>query len=237
MNPKKLRESIEKNNDDDLRGFLKTGIEGSMKDFIEESIDSNLIKNREIYINQKTPTFEDDNVQEFDKKMSFEDARKKYEHSNPKITKAMDLFYKTLNSNIDDVVCEKLFFLSNKIAKEIDDKNNLDFPKIVRSKVHCLKTNKKLCIAIYLGEVKPDEFVRMTDDETKSEEIKLKDQKLIEKSINDAIKPTMEAETDMFLCSNCNQRKTTYRQQQTRSCDEPMTTFVTCTVCKKTWKF
>lgn len=32
-----------------------------------------------------------------------------------------------------------------------------------------------------------------------------------------------QAETDAFQCSRCKQRKTRYRQAQTRSADEPMT--------------
>ncbi|KAG8929841.1 RNA polymerase II elongation factor [Tulasnella sp. 418] len=46
-----------------------------------------------------------------------------------------------------------------------------------------------------------------------------------------------EAETDAFKCGRCKQRKTRYRQAQTRSADEPMTTFVTCTNCGNRWKF
>jgi transcription elongation factor S-II len=41
----------------------------------------------------------------------------------------------------------------------------------------------------------------------------------------------VQAETDAFQCGRCKQRKCRYRQAQTRSADEPMTTFVTCTVC------
>lgn len=33
----------------------------------------------------------------------------------------------------------------------------------------------------------------------------------------------MQAETDAFKCSRCQQRKCTYYQMQTRSADEPMT--------------
>jgi len=46
-----------------------------------------------------------------------------------------------------------------------------------------------------------------------------------------------EAETDVFQCGRCKQWKTRYRQQQVRSDDEPMTTFVTCTNCNNRWKF
>ncbi len=41
----------------------------------------------------------------------------------------------------------------------------------------------------------------------------------------------------MFKCSKCRQSKTTYYQMQTRSADEPLTTFVTCLNCGNRWKF
>ncbi|CAM9988249.1 unnamed protein product [Phaeothamnion confervicola] len=41
----------------------------------------------------------------------------------------------------------------------------------------------------------------------------------------------------MFECGRCKSKKTTYFQKQTRSADEPMTTFVTCKNCGKNWKF
>lgn len=44
------------------------------------------------------------------------------------------------------------------------------------------------------------------------------------------------AVTDMFFCRRCKQRKCTYYQMQTRSADEPMTTFVTCLNCNNRWK-
>lgn len=40
----------------------------------------------------------------------------------------------------------------------------------------------------------------------------------------------------MFTCSRCKSDKTTYFQLQTRSADEPMTTYVTCLNCSKKWK-
>lgn len=39
-----------------------------------------------------------------------------------------------------------------------------------------------------------------------------------------------------FKCAKCKSQKTTYYQMQTRSADEPMTTFVTCLNCSKRWK-
>jgi len=39
-----------------------------------------------------------------------------------------------------------------------------------------------------------------------------------------------------FKCRKCKQRECTYYQLQTRSADEPMTTFVTCLNCGNNWK-
>lgn len=40
----------------------------------------------------------------------------------------------------------------------------------------------------------------------------------------------------LFTCGKCKKKKTTYYQLQTRSADEPMTTYVTCILCNKNWK-
>lgn len=41
----------------------------------------------------------------------------------------------------------------------------------------------------------------------------------------------------IFQCKRCKSWKTVYYQLQTRSADEPMTTFVSCTNCGCNWKF
>ena len=51
---------------------------------------------------------------------------------------------------------------------------------------------------------------------------------------------TLRAKEDdyvgQFKCGKCKSVKTTYYQMQTRSADEPMTTFVTCMGCGNRWK-
>ena len=55
-----------------------------------------------------------------------------------------------------------------------------------------------------------------------------------EKKIKDENKfsPKIEASTDDFTCFKCKSNKCTFYQLQTRSADEPMTTFVTCLNCE-----
>lgn len=59
-----------------------------------------------------------------------------------------------------------------------------------------------------------------------------------EKRIKDENKftPKIEASTDDFKCGKCKSTKCTYYQLQTRSADEPMTTFVTCLDCGNRFK-
>lgn len=47
----------------------------------------------------------------------------------------------------------------------------------------------------------------------------------------------LEASTDTFTCRKCKTKNCNYYQMQTRSADEPMTTFVTCLDCGTRWRF
>lgn len=51
------------------------------------------------------------------------------------------------------------------------------------------------------------------------------------------IKSAEENYSGLFKCGKCKSKKTTYYQMQTRSADEPMTTYVTCIECGHRWKF
>jgi len=46
----------------------------------------------------------------------------------------------------------------------------------------------------------------------------------------------LEAATEEFTCYRCGKNKCTYYELQTRSADEPMTTFVSCLHCGNHWK-
>ena len=89
--------------------------------------------------------------------------------------------------------------------------------------------------AVLSGNIKSNEIAFMTHQEICPEKWK---QLIEDKKVRDKQKyePNIEASTDNFTCNKCKSKKCTYYQLQTRSADEPMTTFVTCLECGKRWK-
>jgi len=100
------------------------------------------------------------------------------------------------------------------------------------------KNNPSLRVAVVSGSLGVQRFCTMSIQEMASEERRQADSLLEDKNMHNSLGAgEQEAETDAFKCGRCGQRKTRYRQAQTRSADEPMTTFVTCTNCNNRWKF
>jgi len=100
------------------------------------------------------------------------------------------------------------------------------------------KNNKRLRESVADGDLAVDRFCSMSPQEMASEERRQADKALEEVNMFKSLgAQEQEAETDAFKCGRCKQRKTRYRQAQTRSADEPMTTFVTCVNCGNRWKF
>jgi len=78
----------------------------------------------------------------------------------------------------------------------------------------------------------------MTSEELKSDERRAEDKQLMKENMDNAMVPQVEKSISVQLrCGKCGQNKVAYSQAQTRSADEPMTTFCECTVCGNRWKF
>ncbi|XP_071711157.1 transcription elongation factor TFIIS-like [Rutidosis leptorrhynchoides] len=91
---------------------------------------------------------------------------------------------------------------------------------------------------ILLGHLKPERILELTPEEMASDERQKQNVKIKEKALFDCERGgPPKATTDQFRCGRCGKRKCTYYQLQTRSADEPMTTFVTCVNCDNHWKF
>ena len=98
-----------------------------------------------------------------------------------------------------------------------------------------LNTNIKFLEKIKTGEIKIKNIQNISHQEMNPSIWK----KLIEAKIKrdtNITKVDISAATDEFKCYKCKKRKCTYYQLQTRSADEPMTTFVTCLNCGSRWK-
>ncbi len=88
------------------------------------------------------------------------------------------------------------------------------------------------------GIIAPEILITLTPEELASDAKREENDRIREKKLFDAAPSSVRlATTDQFQCGKCKQRKTTYYQMQTRSADEPMTTFVRCVNCGNAWKF
>ncbi|XP_063307463.1 transcription elongation factor A protein 1 isoform X2 [Pelobates fuscus] len=110
----------------------------------------------------------------------------------------------------------------------------------VRSRIANLKDakNPNLRRNVLCGNIAPDVFARMSAEEMASDELKEMRKNLTKEAIREhQMARTGGTETDLFTCGKCKKKNCTYTQVQTRSADEPMTTFVFCNECGNRWKF
>lgn len=85
------------------------------------------------------------------------------------------------------------------------------------------------------GELTPEKLVNAKPYELAPDRWKsMIDQRIHEAQISS--KGFTISTTDLFKCGKCKQRKCSYYQMQTRSQDEPMTTFITCVNCGNKWR-
>jgi transcription elongation factor S-II len=113
-----------------------------------------------------------------------------------------------------------------------------------RSVIYNLKDSKNVSFRFKLmvGFFKPEQVPKlsaeeMASDEKNAERAKQRKDSMEEMQLDWALKHGALQITGMFTCGKCKATKTTYFQMQTRSSDEPMTTFVTCLNCNNRWKF
>lgn len=133
------------------------------------------------------------------------------------------------------------------LAEELEECIFLEFKNTdmryknrVRSRVANLKDpkNPTLRTNFLNGVIAASRLAKMTPEEMASDEMKKLREKFIKEAIDDAQLATVQGtKTEMLKCGKCKKKNCTYNQLQTRSSDEPMTTFVLCNECGNRWKF
>ncbi|XP_016083149.1 transcription elongation factor A protein 2 isoform X2 [Ornithorhynchus anatinus] len=122
-----------------------------------------------------------------------------------------------------------------------DVKNtDMKYKNRVRSRISNLKDSKNpdLRKNVLCGAITPEQIAVMTSEEMASNELKEIRKAMTKEAIREhQMAKTGGTQTDLFTCGKCKKKNCTYTQVQTRSSDEPMTTFVVCNECGNRWKF
>ncbi|CAD5207409.1 unnamed protein product [Bursaphelenchus okinawaensis] len=110
----------------------------------------------------------------------------------------------------------------------------------IRSRMFNLRDKKNPALRenVLTGAVRPERFAKMSAEEMASDEMKKQRESFHKEAIMEHQMSVQEGTpSDMFRCGRCGKNNCTYNQMQTRSADEPMTTFVFCRTCGNRWKF
>ncbi|XP_045868394.1 transcription elongation factor A protein 3 isoform X1 [Meles meles] len=135
----------------------------------------------------------------------------------------------------------------DKMASEIEDhiyqelkSTDMKYRNRVRSRISNLKDprNPSLRRNVLSGAISAGLIAKMTAEEMASDELRELRNAMTQEAIREhQMAKTGGTTTDLFQCSKCKKKNCTYNQVQTRSADEPMTTFVLCNECGNRWKF
>jgi DNA-directed RNA polymerase subunit M/transcription elongation factor TFIIS len=146
---------------------------------------------------------------------------------HPLRTKIRDMFG---SAELEIAILNKCIGDAQRWFIDIDWKSPA-FREMVRNRAISLYGVRKL-----LETMTPEEFVHTSDVDHHPE--RWMDKLRIVAERDKALYSRKTTASMQMYCSSCK-RKTNcdYYQMQTRSADEPMTTFVTCLECDKRWKF
>lgn len=129
--------------------------------------------------------------------------------------------------------------IEEELFSSCDNETGREYQERFRSLYRNLKDSKNAALrnAVLSRAIVPKDFVVMTPHQLANPELKEEREQLRKESIRES-KKSMDTQTfsEEFQCRKCRLRKCSFFQMQTRSADEPMTTFVTCHNCGSRWK-
>eukprot|EP01135_Chromosphaera_perkinsii_P007067 Nk52_evm6s684 gene=Nk52_evmTU6s684 len=139
-------------------------------------------------------------------------------------------------SKVIEIACA----IESCVFREFKGDTGSKYKTRVRSRYLNLKDpkNPKLRDRVLMGKITPEQISVMSAEEMASDELTELRQEMNKEAIHNSFAgQNSTTQTDQFKCGKCKQRNCSYYQMQTRSADEPMTTFVTCNECGTRWKF
>uniref|UniRef100_A0A3Q1CSN0 Transcription elongation factor n=1 Tax=Amphiprion ocellaris TaxID=80972 RepID=A0A3Q1CSN0_AMPOC len=145
--------------------------------------------------------------------------------------------YKDFGANCDGMAVE----IEHHILQfsELFTATDMKYKNRVRSRISNLKDPKNpgLRRNVLAGSIDLHRIATMSAEEMASDELKQLRNVLTQEAIREhQMAKTGGTTTDLLQCSKCKKKNCTYNQVQTRSADEPMTTFVLCNECGNRWK-
>lgn len=147
----------------------------------------------------------------------------------------------TVNATNMEKACFNSVIRSAKKQKIICKWENKNFKLLYKNKIKSIlfninkDNNKYLIRALFEKKINVIDVPFLAQQELNPENWKSIIDLLIKKN-KSKYEIDIEAATEEFTCYRCKNKKCTYYELQTRSADEPMTTFVTCLVCGNRWK-
>ena len=120
------------------------------------------------------------------------------------------------NYKFTNIYKHKFLFLKNALTSNEDLRN-----KVLKREISVVEV-----VAMRPEQLQPDGILAKTVEDRVHKE--MQKEYLIRKAESEVV--------GFFTCNKCKSKKTNYYQLQTRSADEPMTTYVSCLNCGKRWK-
>ncbi|XP_031154638.1 transcription elongation factor A protein 3 isoform X4 [Sander lucioperca] len=143
--------------------------------------------------------------------------------------------FKDFGTNCDSMAAE----IEDHIYQETKA-TDMKYKNRVRSRISNLKDPKNpgLRRNVLAGSIDLSRIASMSAEEMASDELRKLRNVLTQEAIREhQMAKTGGTTTDLLQCGKCRKKNCTYNQVQTRSADEPMTTFVLCNECGNRWKF
>ena len=137
-------------------------------------------------------------------------------------------------------------------GKGLDEAPDAAYAEQFKTLASNFKRNVPLTLGFFQGDIGAARLARMTSAELQSDAAR-KQAEAARREAQEAVQldwllknrgamlasAGMTASEGMLTCPKCKKRNTTYYQKQTRSADEPMTTFASCLndTCLFRWRF